>query len=70
MSEPFARVRVRRDQADMLYGILFRERSRLIALKIDAREAGVDTASLRRDLVDIKYLMEEVQRALRDINDG
>jgi hypothetical protein len=70
MSEPYARVRVRRDQADMLYGILFRERSRLIQLKIAARDAGEDTAGIRADLVDIKYLMEEAQRAMRDIDDG
>lgn len=67
MSEPYARIRVRQEQAVVLYSILFHERGRLIAQKIAEREAGEDPADLRDDLAIIKYLMEEVQRALDDI---
>jgi hypothetical protein len=67
---PFGRVRVRRDQAEQLLGILYRERSRLIGLKIETRASGFDTEVIRQDLIRIKFMMEEVQRALKDINDG
>lgn len=68
MSDPYARIRVRREQAELLYAILFRERGELITAKIAAREAGEDSADLRRDLLSIKYLMEEAKRAIDDID--
>jgi hypothetical protein len=67
MSTPFARIRLRKDQAELLYDILFEERGRLIAQKIREREAGEDPAALREELLTIKYLMEESKRALHDI---
>ena len=70
MSAPYARIRVRREQAELLYETLFRERGRLIELKIRAREAGEDPADLRQSLVTVKWLMEEVKRAMKDIDDG
>lgn len=70
MSNPYARIRVRREQAELLYAILFRERGNLISAKIAAREGGEDSADLRRDLLSIKWLMEEAKRAMRDIDDS
>lgn len=69
MSTPYARIRVRREQAELLYALLFRERGNLIAAKIAARSAGEDPADLRRDLITIKWLMEEAKRAMRDIDE-
>lgn len=69
MSSPYARIRVRREQAELLYALLFRERGNLIAAKIAARAEGEDPVELRRDLVTIKWLMEEAKRAMKDIDD-
>ncbi len=70
MSNPYARIRVRREQAELLYALLFRARGELIAGKIATREGGEDSADLRRDLLTIKWLMEEAKRAMRDIDDS
>jgi hypothetical protein len=67
MSEPYARIRVRREQAELLDDLLFRERGNMIAEKIAVREAGRDPALLRIRLMIVKYLMEEVRRAMDDI---
>lgn len=69
MSNPYARIRVRREQAELLYAILFRERGYLIEAKIAARDAGEDPADERQKLLSIKYLMEEAKRAMRDIDE-
>ncbi len=69
MSAPYARIRVRREQAELLQDILFRERGRLIEEKIKTREAGYDPVALRQSLVAVKWLMEEVKRAMQDIDD-
>ena len=68
MSEPYARLRVRREQAELLDDLLFHARGDMIADKIAAREAGKETAPLQRDLKIIKYLMEEVHRTLDDLD--
>jgi len=68
MSAPYARMRVRRDQAEMLISILYSERNRLIAEKIEMREAGHDPAPLRRDLIAIQHLIEEAKRAKEDLD--
>ena len=65
----YARIRVRKDQARLLLGLLFRERGVLITDKIRSREAGEDTSEVRRALLDIKYLMEETKRAIRDVEE-
>lgn len=67
MSEPFARIRVRREQAALLDDLLYRERGRLIEEKIVTREAGLDPTPMMRDLKIIKYLMEEMRRTFDDI---
>jgi hypothetical protein len=66
--EPYGRIRIRREQATLLFSILHHERGRLIELKIDERAAGEDPTALREELAVIKYLMEEVKRAIQDID--
>jgi hypothetical protein len=68
MSEPYARLRVRREQAELLEDVLFHARGDMIEDKIAAREAGKDTAPLQQHLKIIKYLMEEVHRTLDDLD--
>jgi len=69
MSGPYARIRVRRAQAELLDDLLFRERGHMIEEKVAVREAGQDPALLRHRLTILKYLMEEVRRAMDDLAD-
>lgn len=62
-----ARVRVDREEALTLHRILWEERSRLIARKIEERDAGHDVAGIRAQLQVLRRMHEEVKRALEDL---
>lgn len=64
---PYARVRIEADVAALLMRLLFEEQGRLIQAKIDIRDEGGDTTEVRHELMLLRRLKEEVQRALDEL---
>lgn len=70
MSGKIGRVRTDREGLTILDKLLFAERSRLIAEKIDVRDnQGGDVSKLRRELEVINRLMQEVHRTMNDVEE-
>jgi hypothetical protein len=66
-SEPFGRIRLREDQAQLLLEVLSERRHRTIVRRADAKERGEDTHPYNRIVLRIDNILSELRRTMQEM---